>query len=175
MCAAAAVPGPALDVVLHGPSGPQPVGRPVPVRVEIRNTGPEELWAVGVLDGSEDALRFPHYRPSITLGNTVVAEPAPPEDPLVGPLRPDAFRRLRPGEGFDPTGPGFLPLLTFAGFVPRRPGRYRWTLTLSTKSARVEEWLGRFGQDECRAEALALLSRVPRLMVASAPLDIEVR
>ncbi|NGO11871.1 hypothetical protein G5C60_30785, partial [Streptomyces sp. HC44] len=77
-----------LDLVLYGPSGPQPVGRPAQVRVEIRNTGDRDLWIAGVLDGSESGLRYPHYLPVVTRAgdDTMVARPAPPEDPLVGPL-----------------------------------------------------------------------------------------
>ncbi len=59
-----------LDLVLYGPEGPQPVGRPAPIQVEVRNTGAREVWIAGVLDGSEAGLRYPHYLPSVTLAGS---------------------------------------------------------------------------------------------------------
>ncbi|MEV0224523.1 hypothetical protein [Streptomyces sp. NPDC050704] len=169
-----------LDLVLYGPSGPQPLGRPAAVRAEIRNTGGRDLWIAGVLDGSESGLRYPHYRPAVIRADddSVVARPGPAEDPLVGPLRPGDLRRLAPGESFDPTtGPGCLPLMTFAHYVPERPGRVRYTLTLATEAARPEEWLGGFGLPTSteRDELLALVARVPRTTITAAPLEVDFR
>ncbi|MBQ0851621.1 hypothetical protein J8N05_25980 [Streptomyces sp. BH-SS-21] len=190
-----------IDLVLYGPSGPQPLGLPAPVRVELRNTGGHHLWIAGVLDGSENGLRFPRYRPTITRAGegegegegdvggggedagsagsgAVVASPAPAEDPLVGPLRPADLRTLAPGESWDPTsGPGCLPLMTFAHFAPRRPGRYRYTLTLDTDAARLEDWLGGFGVPvgSAREDLLALVARVPRTSVVADPVEVDFR
>ncbi len=154
------------------------MGRPVAVRVEIHNPGPGELWMVGVVDGAEDGVRYPHYRPLVTRAGAVVAAPGPPEDPLVGPLRPSDFRRLPPGAAFDPTqrdtASAYLPLATFGTFQPAEPGRYRFALTVSTESDAPEQWLGRFGQDADRAAVLALVAKVPRFTV-TAHLDVEVR
>ena len=163
-----------FDVVVYGPKGSQPTGTPIQIEVRVRNAGDRESWAVGVLDGSEDGIRYPAYRPLVTRDGAVVAQPGTPEDPLVAPLRTADFRLLAPGEEFDPTGPGYLPLATFANFTPDRPGMHRYTLTLSTESRRPEDWLGRSRQDPERAAALALAARVPRVTVTSAPLDIEV-
>ncbi len=140
--------------------------------VQLRNVGTAEVWVVGVLDGSEEGVRYPHYRPSITLDGEVVAQPGPPEDPLVAPLRPDDFRRLAPGEAFDPTGR--YPLATFANFAPPRRGIYRYLLRLGTESGSPEEWLSRVGQDEERDAVLELVPRVARLTITSNPLDVHV-
>ncbi|MFS8197888.1 hypothetical protein ACLVWQ_04295 [Streptomyces sp. CWNU-52B] len=175
-----------IDLVLYGPSGPQPLGRPAAVRVEIRNTGGHGLWIAGVLDGSENGLRFPRYLPTVTRvqgtegaeEGVLVASPAPAEDPLVAPLRPADLRGLAPGESWDPvSGPGCLPLTTFAHFAPRRPGRYRYALTLDTDAARPEEWLGGFGVSAGPGlrELLALVARVPRTTVVADPLDVDFR
>ncbi|MEU9187435.1 hypothetical protein AB0D14_23430 [Streptomyces sp. NPDC048484] len=184
-----------IDLVLYGPSGPQPLGRPVAVRVELRNTGERDLWIAGVLDGSENGLRFPRYLPTVRRvegaegaedvervegaeDGLVVASPAPAEDPLVGPLRPADLRRLAPGESWDPTsGPGCLPLMTFAHFAPRRSGRYRYTLTFDTEAARPEDWLGGFGvaTGTGREDLLALVARVPRTTVVAAPVEVDFR
>ena len=162
---------PALALVLTGPGGPQPVGRTPAVRVELRNVGPSEVWVVGVLDGSEEAIRYPHYRPVVTLDGEVVARPGPPEDPLVAPLRQGDFRRLAPGEGFDPTATS--PLATFVNFRPSRPGTYRYVLTLETDSGSPEEWLSPVRQNEELQAVLDLVRRVPRLTVTSNPLEIH--
>lgn len=134
---------------------------------------------VGVVDGSEEAVRFPHWRPAAIRDGAVVAAPPTPEDPLVGPLRAADFRPLAPGESFDPTRPeggaAYMPLSTFASFVPSEAGSYRFTLELSTESPRPEDWLGRFGQDAERERVLELVGRVPRLTVASNVLEVSVR
>lgn len=167
-----------LDLVLYGPEGPQPVGRPAPIRVEVRNTGAREVWIAGVLDGSEAALRHPHYLPSVTRVDSgrTVAGPGPVEDPLVGPLRAQDLRRLAPGESFDPTaGAGCLPLLTFANFAPEAPGRHGYALTLSTEARRDEEWLGAFGLPSGteRKVLLDLVAQVPRVTVTAPLLVVE--
>ncbi|MFJ8506160.1 hypothetical protein [Streptomyces avermitilis] len=169
-----------LDLVLYGPRGPQPLGGPAPVRAEVRNSGEGAVWIAGVLDGSEDGIRFPRYLPAVTLadGGRTVARPGPAEDSLVGPLWAGQLRRLAPGESFDPTaGAGCLPLTTFAAFAPEAPGRYRYTLTLSTEAGRPEEWLGGFGLPSGaeRKELLDLVARVPRITVSAAPLILEFR
>lgn len=161
---------------LRGPAElPHPVGAPVPVMVTLHNASARSVWAAGVLDGSEDGVRYPHYEPAVLLEGRTVSPSRQAEDPLVGPLRPDDFRRLEPGEAFDPTGPGYLPLTTFTTFAPERPGTYLFTLTLSTLSSSPGEWLGRFGQGEERAALLELVGRVPHERAVSRPLPVEVR
>jgi hypothetical protein len=156
----------------------QPVGRPVRLEVQVRNQGTVDVWMVGVVDGSEEGVRYPHYRPRVTRGGTVVAAPPPPEDPLVGPLRVSDFLRLAPGEAFDPNqgdGGAYLPLATFASFRPDEAGIYEYHLTLSTESERAEEWLGRFGQDAERDRVLELIAQVPRVTVTATTLPVEVK
>jgi hypothetical protein len=168
----------AVVLVLRAPTGPQPLGEPVRIAIEVRNAGAGELWMVGVIDGSEEGVRYPHYRPSVAREGAVVAAPSPPEDPLVGPLRVMDFRRLGPSELFDPTrsegGGAYQPLSTFASFRPPESAIYRYTLALSTESGQPEQWLGRFGQDEERAAVLDLVRRVPRISITSG-VDVEVR
>lgn len=157
---------PVLSLALHAPAGPSSLGRPVPVRPALRNEGPGEAWVVGVLDGSETATRYPHWLPSVRVGEQVVAAPPAAEDPLVGPLRPSDFRRLAPGDELDPGR-----LATFAVFAPAEPGAYVYSLVLSTESPRPEDWLGAFNQDPSVVE---LVARVPRLTVR-AEVTVEVQ
>ena len=155
--------------------GPHRVGVPVMVRVVVINVGTAPLW----IRVCSTALRpppgavLPAYRPA---DGEIVAAPPQPEDPLVGPLRPEDFRRLEPGQWFDPTdrsgGPAYLPLSTFDSFRPDRPGTYRYTLILDTTGPE-EQWMGRFGQEPFRAGVLPLLALVPKV-VLNAVVDIDV-
>jgi hypothetical protein len=135
------------------------------VRAEVRNEGAASVLVVGVVDGSETGTRYPFWLPSVRAGDRVVAAPPRAEDPLVGPLRSADFRRLAPGEAFDPGR-----LATFAVFAPAEPGAYVYSLSLSTESPRPEDWLGAFNQD---MSVLELVGRVPRLAVR-AEVTVEV-
>ena len=137
----------------------------MPVRAEVRNVGSSELWMVGVVDGSETGTRYPVWRPSVRLGDRVVAAAPAAEDPLVGPLRESDFRRLAPGESFDAGR-----LATFAVFAPAEPGSYVYSLELSTESPSPEAWLGKFNQD---LSVLELVARVPRVTLR-AEVTVEV-
>lgn len=165
-----------LQVILHVPDAPQPVGASVPVRVEVRNTSDWAVWMVGVLEGSEVGFRYPHYLPTIT-GPEPVPEPEGlPHFGNVVPLRLDDFHRLAPGESFDPTEPihgaHYQSLLTFAQFRPPAPGRYTLQLTLSTESQDATEWLG-ITETPDKEAILARLADVPRFRIESNPAVIE--
>lgn len=133
----------------------------------------------GVVDGSEEGSRYPHYLPQIAIAEQVVAVPPPPEDPLVGPLRLTDFRLLRPGEAFDPTRPHpgatFLPISTFSNFRPTAPSLVQFTLVVSTESQHPEQWLGYFGQDAERSAVLERIAQVPRLTIRSNVLEVEAK
>jgi len=170
----------AVSLTLQGPLGSRPTGQPVSVGIEVRNLTTDQVQMVGVVDGSEEGARYPHYQPSVSRDGVVMAGPPPPEDPLVGPLRERDFRLLNPGEAFDPTlgaeGAAYMPIFTFASFSPTEPGVYRYQLTLSTESDRPEQWLGRFGQQEPeQAAVLRRVAQVPRVTTTSNVLEVEVR
>lgn len=148
------------------------------VGVELRNDGDEDVWVVGVVDGSEAGMRYPRWRPAVLHDSQAVATPPAPEEPMTGPLRAIDFRSLAPGEAFDPTArvgaAAYLPLLTFATFAPREPGAYTLTLELSTESERPDEWLGSWGQGAERERVLELVRQVPRVTVRATDLVVEV-
>lgn len=166
-----------ITLVLDGPAEVS-VGQPVDLRVQIRNASDHRIWMVGVVDGSEGGVRFPRYAPAVKLEGRLVAAPPPQEDPLVGPLRVEDFHQLDPGESFDPTQPShgaaYMPLSTFANFVPSKQGKYRFELALSTESDSPERWLGRFNQEDERDSVLELIEQVPPLVVSTA-FELEVR
>ncbi|NHC14325.1 hypothetical protein [Motilibacter deserti] len=168
-----------LRLRLQVPPGPAHRGEPVPVRVEVENTGASPVPCVGVLDGSESGLRYPRWAPVVRRGSETVARPGPVEDPLVGPLRRADVVTLSPGGTFDPTsaegGRAYLPLSTFAAFRPAAPGRYTFELALDTREPEPERWLGRFGQgtDAERAGLLMAVRRIPAvLLVATVDVDV---
>ncbi|MDF3308887.1 hypothetical protein P3H15_28130 [Rhodococcus sp. T2V] len=174
------MPEPEGGLSLHlRAGGPTQRGHPLSVSIQLRNCGPRRCLLVGVLDGSESCLRYPHYRPQIVHDGAVVAAPEVSEDPLVGPLRAVDFVRLDPGGAFDPSaGHGaaaFLPLTTFTNFVPTESGIYVCTLEFSTESLRTEDWLGRFNQDAERDVVLDLIADVPRVTLRAEPLQMFVR
>jgi hypothetical protein len=41
---------------------------PTTIKIEVRNLSQQSLWSVGVVDGSEEGIRYPHYLPRIALG-----------------------------------------------------------------------------------------------------------
>lgn len=162
-------------MVLTAPVKVCSVDESVPVRVEVRNISGSPLWMVGVLDGSEAGVRYPHYTPRITGPGYRPRAPERPE--FTSPLRPQDFRLLNPSESFDPTvplaGTAYVPLVAFSEFRPQTPGRYELSLILSTDCDKDEEWLGTlpYAQDE----ALPLIARIPRAKVESNLLVIDVR
>lgn len=167
-----------LTLTIHGPDRPLSLGAPVPIQIELRNVSSGRIWMVGIVDGSETGSRYPHYLPEIRLAGRVVAKPPVPEDSLLSPLRLADFHLLEPGAGFDPTtkpGSAYLPVSTFANFRPSAPGRYEFRLVLSTESKRLEQWLGKFGQDAERAAVLDRLQLIPKLTISSNVLVVEAR
>ena len=169
---------PVLAVRLQGPNEPLRVGRPNLVNIEVLNLSQQSIWMVGVVSGSEEGVRCPHYLPQISMAGQVVAVPPPPEDPLVGPLRLADFRLLAPGEAFDPTRPHpgatFLPISTFSNFQPTLPGLYQFTLIISTESQSPDQWLGYFGQDAERSAVLERIAQVPRFTINSNVFEVQV-
>ncbi|MGW5469780.1 hypothetical protein [Streptomyces chartreusis] len=165
----------ALRMVLRAATGPHHVGEPVSVEVGLRNVSDADVWVVGVLDGSEAGMRFPYFRTAVLHDGRTVYRPVV-EDPLVGPLLRSHFRRLGPGESFDPTagGDGYAPLTVFTQFRPVEKGSYRYRLTFSSESVRPEQWFGRFGQRADEHDTLIdLIDRVPR-GVLTAMADVTV-
>lgn len=165
----------ALLTVKLTSSGTPKIGEPLLVGVEVRNVSAAPLWMVGVLDGSEAGVRYPHYQP--TIQGPVPWSSEPLECGNVAPLRLSDFRHLMPGEGFDPTDPAggaaFMPLIAFLNFRPQHSGVYELGLVLSTESTKAEEWLGMPGYPG-EEEVLARLSQIPRLRIESNTLSINV-
>lgn len=151
------------------------VGQPLGVRISVSNLSSSPVWMVGVVEGSELGVRYPHYRPTVE-GPEAVAPPEIEYD-MLAPLRPVDFRLLGPGEAFDPTdGRGeaaWHPIHAFSSLRPSVPGRYRLGLVLSTVSDDPTEWLGGW-EAPGRDEVVARLAGMPRVTVeASASVEVN--
>lgn len=164
-----------LSITLAAP-GVHRVNQPVALSIEVRNISAAPLRIVGVLEGSEKGVRFPHYRPQIKASFAL----EPPEMEACGnvaPLRVTDFRMLHPQESFDPTKPideaSYMPLFLFNNFYPPAVGTYELSLTLSTESPNDEKWLGWVGYPG-EEKVLKLLKEVPRLEVKSNVLLLKV-
>ncbi len=165
-----------LSIVLSTPKDVYRAGQPVEISIEVCNISKSSVPIVGVLDGSETGVRFPKYLPEIKSS----IEFELPEMEVCGttaPLRSVDFRLLKPKECFDPaksTGDAsYLPLFTFNNFRPSKTGVYEFSLTLSTESARPEQWLGIIGYPG-EEKVLELLKEVPHLTIKSNVLTIKV-
>ena len=89
-----------LSITLETSSPMVHTGEPSGVSIEVRNGGTVAIWIVGVVDGSEAGARFPKWLPRVEPHALVI----PAERPdFTSPLSPADFRRLEPGEAFDPT------------------------------------------------------------------------
>ena len=165
-----------LSIVLSAPKGVHKIGQPVEVSIEVCNISKSPVQIVGVLDGSETSVRFPHYLPEIKAS----VEFELPEMDVCGttaPLRTSDFRLLKPKECFDPTKSAdeasYLPIFTFNNFLPNAAGVYEFSLTLSTESRRDDQWLGIIGYPG-EEKVLELLKEIPRLTVKSNVLTLKV-
>jgi hypothetical protein len=153
-------------------------GEVLPVRVRVTNTGSGDLWFVGCLDGSEAGYRYPRYTPRISGPEEANLGEGPFWCGTVVPLRVEDFVRLAPDQSFDPTEPvngaGFQPLFLFTRYTPSTPGRYELSLAISTESASPEEW-GVIPVDyPGKREIEERLAQVPRGVVESNRLTVEV-
>jgi hypothetical protein len=165
-----------LSIVLSTSKDIHRTGQPIDVSIKICNISDAPVRLVGVLDGSETGVRFPHYLPEIKAS----VEFEPPELEACGnasPLRTTDFRLLKPQECFDPTKSAgeasYLPLFTFQNFSPSQAGLYELSLTLSTESRRDEQWLGTLGYPG-EEKVLKLLKEVPRLNIKSNILTVQI-
>lgn len=165
-----------LNLILHVPDAPHPIGQPVPVGIEVRNASDQPVWIIGILEGSEAGFRYPYYQPTIT-----GPEPLPEPDQLlhfgnVAPLRLGDFHRLASGASFDHTQPvhgaHYHPIRAFRSFHLPAPGKYRLQLTLSTLSQDATEWLGVMETPDKDA-ILDRLADVPRLKIVSNVAEVE--
>jgi hypothetical protein len=169
-----------ISLILTARSGRIRLGASSPIRIEVRNVSQSPIWLVGVVDGSEAGVRFPKWIPHVLTPNGVVAPSEGPD--FTSPLRPADFRRLTPGESFDPTlavkGAAYFPIGAFDR-IAEAAGECSVSLILDTEGPSPAAWMGTLPDRRPRAAAEAKevarrLNEVPRLKVKSNTLVIEV-
>jgi hypothetical protein len=164
-----------IQITLRADQQSYAVGETPTIAVRVRNVSTSPLLFVGVLDGSEFGLRYPHYIPEVT-GPVDVRSLAEAPD-FTAPLRRTDVRTVQPGEEFDPTdragGESYVQIAAFL-YLANAPGRYTVSLTVSTECDAVEPWLGTLPVPRDPAVP-DLIAQIPRLTVRSEPLTIEVR
>ena len=150
----------------------QLLGEPPDLSVRVVNTSDEPVWMVGVLPGSE-GMRYPRYEVEIEGPSGQAARPFPEGMDYARGLQPTDFKRLAPGESFDPQeGRQFIPIQQLAWFKPSQPGTYRFRVRLDTREENPREWLGHtYVRDQ--AKVMAMLQQVPKVEVESNTLEIE--
>lgn len=164
-----------ISLEIISPRKEYAVGESIGITTRIRNISDRPLWLVGVLDGSEMALRYPLYIPEISDNYKV---PILPRDAMVQAIREKDFVLVEPGMSFDPEMKidnfGFYRIWAFSSFKPKSAGEYKIKLKFSTDSDQPRKWLGR-GMVQNQDRVLKLIGDVPKLIVESNELVIKVK
>jgi len=166
-----------VSIILESASQPE---QPTSISISVRNDSDRAIWLVGVVDGAQAGRRYPKWRPHVE-GPAGVMPPAETPD-FTAPLRPADFRRLAPGEAFDPTkrvdDAWYFRVSAFDRIV-EASGDYRIFLELDTNAPDPSAWQGtlpdrRPGLEAERREVALLLEKVPRLRVRSNVLQVSI-
>ena len=132
-----------IQFTLHTNRHTYVVGETPDVKLRIRNISTSPMLFVGVLDGSEFGLRFPHYIPAVVGPSDVRSQIKAPD--FTAPLRHTDVRTLQPGEEFDPTAPvggaAYVQIATFQ-YLTGAHGIYTVSLTVSTECDTIDRWHG---------------------------------
>lgn len=148
------------------------VGEDHGVKIRVINSSERQVWAPGILDGSESGVRFPRWHCHVKGPD---GELSPPEAPdFTSPLTPSDFQCLMPGEAMDPThstkGGRFQSLQTLSAMT-LQPGEYAITIEFDTSSEDCDEWEGTLPDFHQTAEQLELarkrVAQTPHIRVAS--------
>ena len=157
-----------LSLALEGAAR---VGRPVTLKVRIRNISDEQQDVVRCLDGSSSARRFPHYVTEIVppAGKQEKSSEGSPLCSTFNLLEKDDIITLKPGEEMDPyTSDAVGPFLL--GWKPNAPGTTRVTLRCNFDASNPAE----FDPSDPATKAWSRLARVPRVRIEAA-IDVVVK
>lgn len=121
------------------------VGQTPDIRVSIKNEGEDTVKLVGSLDASDCRWRFPHCYFEIE-GPEGYKPPSIGRCGNMNTLRKEDFVDLESGHSFDPyqsiDGHGFFGCFQLSEQTFTMPGEYKITFVYSTKSNKLEEWMG---------------------------------
>ncbi|PKV48852.1 hypothetical protein ATE84_0866 [Aquimarina sp. MAR_2010_214] len=152
------------------------IGETPEITVSITNNSSNDVYLIGSLDASEEKWRSPYCYYTIK-------KPTNKALPILGrcgnmnSLRKDDFKLVKSGELFNPyqsiDGYGF-----FSSYEIERkenfqsPGKYKITFHYSTKSTKLNDYLG--DGDE-NTELIELFSMVPNIQLESNTIEIEIK
>jgi hypothetical protein len=108
----------------------------------MKNVSQGDVYVMGCLDGSESG-RYPRYEAVATVDSNPVQIEEFGRCGNMNALQTQDFKRLKPGESFDPFGAGYFQsyYLTSA-FKFDKPGTYEVKLVYDTNASEDEQFLG---------------------------------
>lgn len=152
------------------------IGETPEITITIKNNSGKDVYLIGSLDASEEQWRSPYCYFKID-------KPKSDSLPIIGrcgnmnSLRIEDFKLVKSGETFNPyqsiDGDGF-----FGSYEIERkenfqnPGIYKITFHYSTKSTKLEDYLG--DGDE-NTELRALFDKMPNIELTSNTIEIEIK
>ncbi|MCK6472864.1 MAG: hypothetical protein L6R28_14065 [Planctomycetes bacterium] len=150
--------------------GEAQAGKEVTFRVRIKNVSDRDVTVVGCLDGSTSDKRYPHFGRSIT--------PDKPQAMMMGcgncnSLRDSDLKVLKPGESFDPFGPGSFGEWQ-AKWTPDKEGAYTVKFTCDYAAKDLSEWNGPVERSMGLGGLEEKLKQVPKVaLTASVELKVK--
>ena len=152
------------------------IGETPEITVAIKNNSGKAIYLIGSLDASEEQWRSPYCYFNIE-------KPKNDSLPITGrcgnmnSLRKEDFKLVKSGEIFNPyqsiDGYGF-----FGSYEIGRkenfqnPGKYKITFHYSTKSTKLDDYLGDGSEN---AELRELFNKMPNIELTSNTIEIEIK
>ncbi len=150
------------------------VGEIPELHVKIKNLSQKSVYLVGSLDASDCRWRYPHCFFKITgpQGNLIVKGAARCRN--MDPLKKSDFVLLKAKEKFNPYQQGFFPSYQINQSTFQEPGEYKISFVYSTESEELKAWTTPWHREGNEEELLGLLKQVPKLMVESNTVIVEI-
>lgn len=150
--------------------GEAQAGKEMTFRVRIKNVSDHDVTVVGCLDGSSSDKRYPHFNRSVTPSESMVSGMGCGN---CNSLRDSDLKVLKPGESFDPFGPG-----TFgehlAKWTPLKAGTYTVRFTCDYAAKDLSEWNGPIERRMGLGGIEEKLKNVPKVSL-TATAEVEVK
>lgn len=142
-------------------------GKEIKFRVRIKNVSDRDVTVVGCLDGSTSNRRYPQFSRTITPDNS-------PPPMLSGgscnSITESDLKVLKPGESFDPFGPGARE----TSWIPVKEGTYTVRFTCDYAAKDVLEWNGPIEQSAGLGGLEEKLKNVPKVTL-TATVQVKVK
>jgi len=148
------------------------VGERPNLQIEITNVSNKPIDLVRPLDGSWHHWRYPHISVEVynDSGNTHPVSLAA-RCGNMNPILAEDIQRLNPGEK-----KGFYVGWAYCQHGFEKPGKYNITLSYDLRAPNIDAWIipGRGSRGQISSEVVNRLKRIPKLLLNSEPLIINV-